>query len=168
MATEENPPVSVAAAVTVLPAFDKQAAGLRTPKLTLLRRRPELVPVEATETEAPEDEISVPDSPAALVDLGAAELSVPALLPPPMPLQAGAPAVELVEDSPAQAPATEAPAAADEPNVAELQEALRLATERADAAEAANAVLRRKVAQLDDELAAFRPRAIVPFEDSTD
>jgi hypothetical protein len=173
MATEENTPTSVAAAVTVLPAFDKPAAGPRAPKLTLLRRRPELVPVEPPlDEDGAESEavVHVPDSPAALVDLGAAELSVPVLLPPAMPLQSGAPAVELVQDS-SETPAAEAPVAdpaPGEPTVAELREALRLATERADAAEAANAVLRRKVAQLDDELAAFRPRAIVPFEDNTD
>lgn len=49
-----------------------------------------------------------------------------------------------------------------------LQNELRHERERADAAEAANAVLRRRLAQLDDELAQFRPRAIVPFEDNTD
>jgi hypothetical protein len=52
--------------------------------------------------------------------------------------------------------------------VAQLQVALREAVQRAESAEGANTVLRRRLALLDDELAAFRPRAIVPFEDNTD
>jgi len=55
-----------------------------------------------------------------------------------------------------------------EPSVADLAAALRRETERADAAEAVNAVLRRRMAQLDDELTQFKPRAIVAFEDNTD
>lgn len=62
-----------------------------------------------------------------------------------------------------------APTIAPAPQTLELLTSeLRQERERADAAEAANAVLRRRLAQLDDELSQFRPRAIVPFEDNTD
>ena len=179
MATEESTPVSVAAAVTVLPAFDKPAAGPRAPKLTLLRRRPDPAHADTSvELDAAEPEVTVPDTAAELVDLGAAELSVPVALPVALPVQAEAPAVELVAEPMSAEPMSAEPTAAEptaaepiathEPSSADLQEALRQALERAEAAEAANAVLRRKVAALDDELAGFRPRAIVPFEDNTD
>ena len=139
---EESSPVGVAAAATVLPEFSKVPSGPRAPRLTLLRRRG-LEPVADQEPEAGSLE-AVPDSPAEIVDLT-------------VPLQAVAPLAE-------SAPAADAMPA----TVAELQAALRRERERADAAESANAVLRRKAAQLDDELATFRPRAIVPFEDTTD
>lgn len=90
----------------------------------------------------------------------------------PQPTEAPEPAAPVAPWS--VSPVPSAPAAADERPAAvtadapALQAELERERQRADAAEAANAVLRRRLAQLDDELAQFRPRAVVPFEDSTD
>jgi len=107
--------------------------------------------------------VAVPDSepaaaaapaPTVAVEPAAAAVAVPALAPiavtPPPPPPALAPVPQVAVD------------------VTALQAELRHERERAEAAEAANAVLRRRLAQLDDELSQFRPRAIVPFEDNTD
>ena len=147
---DESSPVALAAAATVLPEFTKAPAAPRAPRLTLIRRRgSELAAV--TEVEDTTEAVAVAvEATLEPVDSAAAPEAA-------VPVQAAAPVAESAP-SPVEMPAT----------VAELQAALRRERERADAAESANAVLRRKLAALDDELASFRPRAIIPFEDTTD
>lgn len=154
-----NAPEAVSAAVTVLPSFEHEPSPppARAPKVSLLRRRS--APHEASpELEA----VAVPPQ-LEVAGADASPAAVPSLAPPSLSL--------VPEPAPATAPSTPAPAAVSptvEPTVAQLQVALREAVQRAESAEGANAVLRRRLALLDDELAAFRPRAIVPFEDNTD
>lgn len=145
-------PAHVPPFAAVPPRPEDQPAGaaeVRGPR-ALLRRRPgraALVAVPDPVSAAPEP-VAVPEHPA-----------------PPV-----APPAPLVTVTPVAAPASTEPANTDtaSADVAALQAELVRERQRADSAEAANAVLRRRVAQLDDELAQFRPRAIVPFEDNTD
>lgn len=133
-------PTQVAHAGAHLHAQD--ARGARA----LLRRRPGRAPL-----------VAVPEP---------AEAPAVATVPPSVIAVATVPpsVIAVAPLSPVAAP----PATPGAPSLELIQAELRQERERADSAEAANAVLRRRLAQLDDELAQFRPRAIVAFEDNTD
>ena len=166
---ESNQPERRPAAVTVLPVFGKrlevpavadapsaepasQEPVGKLPRVALLRRKTTAHPPVIVDASAA-PVAPVPPAPAAPLPLAVVEPSAPAGVPVDVPA--------LV---PQQGPPSGAPELSDA--VVELQAALARALERAGSAEAANAVLRRKLAQLDDELAQFRPRAAVPFEDN--
>lgn len=181
MATDESlEPERRSAAVTVLPTFGKSAssaeppalevsvsadagdqaapepdqagAPAKLPRVALLRRRSQAAPAPVITTAAP------------TVPLAVVEPSPPIPFPIPLPTEA-APSESTGTTPVDSAPAPAAPAPGADRST-ELEAALAKAIERAESAEAANAVLRRRIAQLDDELAQFKPRTVVPFEDN--
>lgn len=174
MARTDEPTTAAASrplGVTVLPSFE-------TP--TRPAPRPLAVPAPATDPQVAEPTVAelpalgpVPDRgpahpPAHAEPRGSRSLlrrrpGRPALVAVPDP-------APVVVEPASPGPVTSAGSAAADPDseLAALQAELVRERQRADAAEAATAALRRRVAQLDDELAQFRPRVIVPFEDNTD